>query len=104
MLGLKRNFPYDPASYVDVWVYIEVNQGKTAQVGFELLGQARRLASSLGSDVCAVILGENIRGLAIEVFEYGADKIYLIDNPVLKHYRSDAYVGAILQLARKYKP
>ena len=104
MPGLKRNFPYDPASFKDVWVYIEVNDGIPADVGFELLGQGRLLADKLGCRLCAVLMGEGVTSLCDEAFAYGADAVYLIDDPVLSHYRSKPFVEGILRLMRRYHP
>ena len=41
---------------------------------------------------------------AAEAFAHGADKVYLIDDPVLKHYRTEPYLRATVSLVEKYKP
>ncbi len=104
MPGLKRDFPYDPDSFKDVWIYIEINGGVVANVGLELLGQGRLLAEKLGCRLCAAMIGSNPRALTSEIFEYGADKIYIISGEVFSHYRTTPYVNAMLALMRKYHP
>jgi len=104
MPGLKRNFPYDPASFKDVWVYIEVNDGVPADVGFELLGQGKLLAGKLGCRLCAVLIGEGVTSLYGEAYAHGADAVYLIDDPVLSHYRTKPFVEGMLKLMRRYHP
>lgn len=104
MPGLKRNFPYDPESFKDVWVYLEVNDGVPAHVGFELLGQGGILADKLGCNLCGVLLGEGVAGLTGEAFAHGANIAYVIDDPVLSHYRTRPYVEGMLKLMREYHP
>jgi len=64
----------------------------------------QRLARDLGTALCAFILGENIEPLAQEAFAYGADRVYLIDDPILHHYRTESYVRGTVHLVQKYKP
>ena len=42
----------------------------------------------LGTDVTAVLLGSNVKGLTDELGEYGADKVIVVDNPELETYRT----------------
>jgi electron transfer flavoprotein alpha subunit len=63
-----------------------------------------KLAKDLETTLCAFILGENIEPLAQEAFAYGADRVYLIDDPILHHYRTESYVRGAVQLVQKYKP
>jgi electron transfer flavoprotein alpha subunit len=104
MPGLKRDFPYDPDAFKNVWVYIEINDGVIANVSLELLGEGRRLAEKLGSELCGVMIGDNPQVLVSEIFEYGADKTYIISGEVFARYRSHPYVEALLALMRKYHP
>lgn len=90
--------------YKGVWVFIEQNDGKVEEVSLELLGAGRKLADKLGVPLGGVLLGENIRHLANICFEYGADEIYCIDDPLLKHYRSEAYSRGFCSLVNEYKP
>lgn len=92
------------ASYRGVWVFVEQQDGVAAQVSWELLGMGQRLAKDLGTVLCAFILGGNIEPLAQEAFAYGAERVYLIDDPILHHYRTEPYVRGTVQLVQKYKP
>jgi electron transfer flavoprotein alpha subunit len=62
------------------------------------------LAKARKSEVCALVLGDHIEHVCDEAFAYGADRVYLIDSPVFRNYRTEAYNKAICYLARKYKP
>src|SRR5690554_377825 len=90
--------------YQGVWVFIEQREGKVVDVGLELLGAGRKLADKLEVDLCGVLLGHNVKDLSQEVIEYGADKVYVIDDPILENYRSETYMVAVGDLVRKYKP
>lgn len=92
------------SSYRHVWVFIEHSEGKVAGVSWELLGAGRQLADKLGVELCAVIIGDNIDHLAAESFCYGANRAYLIDDPIYKFYRSETYLNATYYLAKKYLP
>jgi electron transfer flavoprotein alpha subunit len=92
------------AAYRGVWVLIEQTDGEAAKVSWELLGTGRELADKLGVELCAVVLGHQVEHLCQEAFAWGADKAYLVDAPVLRHYRTEAYSRAICALVDKYHP
>ncbi|HMM22549.1 MAG TPA: FAD-binding protein [Selenomonadales bacterium] len=94
----------DKTAYKDVWVYIEVAEGKPRNVGLELLGEGRKLADAMGQKLAGVLIGENVEGLAKEAFAAGADKVYLVEGPEYKHYSTDAYTIAVTDLIAAYKP
>ena len=87
-----------------LWVFVEHMDGEIAPVTFELLGKGRELADELKTEVAAVLLGNNVRKLSEELFQYGADKVYLIDDAVLQDYRTFPYAEGIVKLANKYRP
>ncbi|ABB14632.1 electron transfer flavoprotein subunit alpha/FixB family protein [Carboxydothermus hydrogenoformans] len=87
-----------------VWVFVEHLGGEIAPVTFELLGKGRELADDLETELAAVLLGDGVRDFAEQLFRYGADKVYLIDDPVLKDYRTYPYAKGIVKLAQKYTP
>lgn len=92
------------AHFRGVWVFIEQTEGVPAAVSWELLGEGAKLAEKLSVELCAVVIGENVGHLAKESFAYGADKVYLIDMPVFKNYRTQAYHRALCWMIEKYKP
>ena len=88
----------------DVWVYVEQRRGQAARVSWELMGEGKRLAQIYGTKVCAIVLGNNVKNLVQESYEYGADKVYLIEHPVMDDYRSETYGKAFAYLSNKYHP
>ncbi|MBU4439590.1 MAG: electron transfer flavoprotein subunit alpha [Acetobacterium sp.] len=94
----------DLSAYKGVWVFAEQREGKLMPVVIELLGEAKKLATEIGTDVSAVLCGENVDDLTQELFTYGADKVYLADHPELKNYRTDSYTKVIQEAINLYKP
>lgn len=92
------------AAYRGVWVFVEQTEGEPAKVSWELLGVGAGLAGRLGVELCVLVIGENVEHLCSEAFAYGATKAYLLDAPVYKHYRTEAYVEGCCHLIEKYKP
>lgn len=94
----------DLSEYRDVWVFAEQREGALMPVVKELLGEGRKLADEIGCSLCTVLCGNQVEGLADELFEYGADKVYLADHKELEAYRTDAYTAVIHDAIKSYKP
>jgi len=87
-----------------VWVYVEQNEGRTANVSWELLGAGASLAKKLDTVLEAVVIGYQVEGAAGEAASYGASRVYVIDKPILKHYRTAPYARALSKVAITYQP
>ncbi|QOR67713.1 electron transfer flavoprotein subunit alpha/FixB family protein [Cytobacillus suaedae] len=87
-----------------VWVFIEQNDNQIAGVSLELLGAGRKLADKLEVPLAGVLLGDGVKNLSKTVIEYGADEVYVIDDPVLKNYRTETYMAGVYKLCKMYKP
>lgn len=94
----------DLSAYKGVWVFAEQREGKIMPVVIELLGEGRKLADEVGCELCAVLCGSGVEGLADKLFAYGADKVYLADHEELSTYRTDAYTKVINDAIEQYKP
>lgn len=101
-----KDGPVDLSAYKNVWVYAEQRKGKIMNVALELIGEGRRLSREISDDtkVCALIVGNNVENLAKECYEYGADSVYLIEDPLLEHYTTDGYTKVIVDAVREHKP
>jgi electron transfer flavoprotein alpha subunit len=93
-----------PAEGREVWVFVEQTEGKAANVSWELIGKGAELASDLGGLVAAAVLGGEVEPLAREAISYGASKVYLVEDPVLAHYRTQPYLHAMLKLIEERRP
>jgi electron transfer flavoprotein alpha subunit len=90
-----------------IWVLIEQEAGAPHPVSWELLGAAKRLATELDAEravVEGVLFGHEVSSIAQEVFRYGASRVYLVDDPVLRVYRNLPYAAGISQLVQTYQP
>jgi len=87
-----------------VMICSEINDGKLAPITAELLGGGRDLAGKLGGELSAVLLGSGIGDLAKEAIALGADKVYVVDDPLLKDYTTDAYVAAMEKVVKEVSP
>ena len=94
----------DLSAYKGVWVFAEQRDGKIMPVVIELLGEGKKLAAEVGCELCAVLCGSGVEGLADELFAYGADKVYVADHEELSTYRTDAYTKVIYEAIEAYKP
>ena len=94
----------DLSAYKDVWVFAEQRDGVIMPVVIELLGEGKKLANEVGCNLCAVLCGHHVEGLADQLFEYGADKVYVADHEELATYRTDAYTKVINDAIEEYKP
>ncbi|MBR3391715.1 MAG: electron transfer flavoprotein subunit alpha/FixB family protein [Firmicutes bacterium] len=94
----------NPADFKGVWVFCEQRQGKMMPTSFELISEARKLADELGVEVCGLLLGSNVEGIAKELGGYGADKVYVCDDPALETYTTDAYAKALCDAVVEKKP
>ncbi|KZL91469.1 FAD-binding protein [Clostridium magnum] len=88
----------------DVWVFAEQFEGKLASVTLELIGEAKKVSLKLDVKVCAVLLGDKVESIILELFAHGADTVYVIDDEVFHFYRSETYNRAFCYLIDKYKP
>jgi len=73
-------------------------------LALELLGKGRELADQLKTKLVVVLVGEDVEERGEELVKYGADTVYVVDNPVLKHFEPEAYLGILHSLAEKYHP
>lgn len=92
------------ADYRGVWVFAEQREGELQKVSLELLGEGRKIADKLGVKLTALLLGDNVRGLADTLGRHGADEILVAENELLKHYTTDGYTKVICDLANERKP
>ena len=84
-------------SYKNVWVFAEQRQGKLMNVALELVGEGHKLSREISdkTKVCAVLVGNKVDHLADELFAYGADCVYLLEDELLAQYTTDGYAKAM---------
>lgn len=90
--------------YKGILVFAEQREGVLQNVGLELLGKAKELASQINEKVTAVVIGKNIKELSYTLAEYGADEILYVDDEKLEHYESEIYTQALKKVIDLKKP
>ena len=94
----------DPNAFRGVWVFCEQREGELNPTDFELLSEGRKLADDLGVELCGLLLGDKVEGLAKDLGGYGADRVYVCQDPRLAHYTTDAYTKVICDVVMDKKP
>lgn len=82
----------------------EITEGKLSPVTAEIIGAGRSIADSLGDEVICVLLGDQIGDNAKTAISYGSDKVYTIEDAVLKDYQTEPYVAAVEQVVKELAP
>ena len=85
-------------------IFAEQRNGKIARVSLELLGKARELALKLNVKTAALLLVEKDNGVSKELIAYGADKVYVAENILLKNYQTSTYSKVVSEQIEKIKP
>ncbi len=90
--------------YNGVMVFGEYSDGRFSGAVQEILGEARKIAHKLGVQVSAAVLGVGVTDYAGELIAGGADKVYLVDHPLLEKFNDDVYTDVITQIVKTYMP
>lgn len=91
-------------NYKGIQVFAEQREGVIQNVAFELLGKARELADSINEQVTAVLIGHNVADLSKDLIAAGADRVLLVDDPIVKDYITEPYTEAVEHIINTYKP
>lgn len=87
-----------------VLVYAEQEEGVVHPVSFELLGKGRELADKLNTELWSVLLGYRIREKAETLIHYGADRVFLYDDPTLETFDVIRYKQVLVELVKEVDP
>lgn len=85
-------------------VYVDHVDGIIHPVTYELLGKARELAAVTGHPVYALFMGKNISERSRELQHYGADKIFVYDEPELDRFKIEPYTAVFEDFINRIKP
>lgn len=88
----------------DLFVAVEVIDGRPAALVYEMLGLARGLLEESGGVIHACVLGSGLDGLAEDLIAHGADKAYVIDAPFLAAYQADLWLPDLVAVIGKVEP
>ena len=89
---------------MSVMIWVEQFEGRPTSTSWEVLGKARALASELGVTTGAIVLGSGVDAAAAAAISYGADTVYVCDDPSLKSFRLNPYTEVIKKVIGEVKP
>ena len=85
-------------------VYCEYEDGKVADVSLELLTKGRQLADKLGIKLEAVVAGDNLKDIEKQIFPYGVDTVYKVEDKKLYPYTSLPHSSILINLFKEIEP
>ena len=88
----------------NVWIFIEQEGGKIADVSLELVCKGRELADRLGVKTEAILLGNNVASCVDTLYSYGCDTVFLAEDERLEPFTILPYAKVIMDLIREHKP
>lgn len=88
----------------EVWTLAEVRGKEIHPVSRELLAWGRELADSMDAPLASVLIGCDIYSKGKELFPFGADKVYMIDDPLLENFLCDTQVNILEDLINRFGP
>lgn len=90
--------------YKGVLICGEITDQNLASITLELLGCGRILADKMGERLYGLLMGSDLRILASEAIAYGADDVYVLEDPLLKEYHSELYVAMVEKVVKQVRP
>lgn len=90
--------------YKGVWVFAEQREGKLLNVSIELIGEGRKIADELDTELTAILLGKDVDDLSKQLIKYGADNVLYGESELLQIYTTDGYTKVICDLIKERKP
>lgn len=85
-------------------VYCEYEDGKVADVSLELLTKGRALADKLGIKLEAVVAGDNLKDIEKQIFPYGVDTVYKVEDKRMYPYTSLPHASLLINLFKEKEP
>ena len=88
----------------NVWIFIEQEAGKIADVSLELVCKGRELANKLGVKTEALLLGDKIEHCVDTLYSYGVDTVFLVEDERLEPFTVLPYAKVIVDMIKEHKP
>jgi len=87
-----------------ILVVAEHKDGKIKKVTFEILSTVQDMAKNMGVSLEAAIVGDGVSGLADQLAQYGAQKVYVVEDASLKQYNTELFTAAVTKIVENAKP
>ena len=82
----------------------ETADGRLQSVIGELLAAGRRLSDTLDEEVGVALLGDDLGSASGDAIAWGADRVYLVEDPLLSEPQLDARLAAFEKMCRRAEP
>ena len=89
---------------MSVFVWIETFEGKANSASWEAVGVANNLANAMGSDVTALVFGDNASAVGAEAGQYGASKAIVCEDTSLSAFVLEPYAALLTKLVQDKSP
>jgi electron transfer flavoprotein alpha subunit len=88
-----------------ILVYLERNdEGGLEDVSLELLGRGREMVHQTDWLLAGLLMGNGVEALAHQAIAYGAQEVWLAEDPLLEHFSVEAYTAVTFQIIQQRKP
>ena len=87
-----------------ILAYIDHFHGKAQPSSWEGLGLAVKIAADIGGEATALVLGDGVKELADLAFQFGANQVFIGEDPALNDFRPELLADAIKTGAENYQP
>jgi electron transfer flavoprotein alpha subunit len=87
-----------------VWVLVEWQGEEPLKVSLELLSEGLKIGENLGEPLCAVVAGHNIPELTNTLADYGAETVYVVEDPQLADHHPEFFTDALFGLIEQERP
>jgi len=88
----------------NVFVFCETDNGKVLDISLELLSSGKKLASKLNCKLEAIVLGNELSNVGMQISKYGVDKIFVADDKRLDPFMTLPYHRIIYKILQEEKP
>jgi electron transfer flavoprotein alpha subunit len=90
--------------YRGVWTFVERKGSQIEKCSLELLSLGRKFADELQVDLSTLVIGNHLGIILEELIYYGADIVYVVENPILERYTTFPYHKITCDLIKEYRP
>jgi electron transfer flavoprotein alpha subunit len=88
----------------NLFVICELDEGKIADVSLELMTKGRSLAKQLKCKLEALVIGYKLDNIESQLFLYGADKVWIADDPRLEIFTTLPFTSIAVNLFKEENP
>ena len=86
-------------------IFVEQERGDIHPVAFELIGEARKMASKVNFKVkCVIAGGTGTIENAHKLLDYGVDQVFAYEDESLEGFRADCYTDVVAECIAAQKP